>query len=325
MDENKEIEQLKKNEEELKKELEAVKAEKERLEESIKFTDKLTGLWNRKYAEKILSEGGLGADKKDFSVICTDISNMEVVNKQAGQDAGDEILINVAEGLEKIFGEDAICCKLTGTKMCVFTTLEEDVFDEKIKELNKFFYSFKEENADIELNFGTARRADHNDKDGNGLLKEAEYSLQMQKLSNESKDDAPVAPRKRKSREEDITILMIDDSLVLLRTLQTMLKDTYKLLMSTAGMEGYEIAQTKHPDIILLDYNMPVVDGARIFYLLKQSNKTKDIPVIFISGVSDKEKILKVASLKPAGYLLKPVEKDNLLNTINTVLQTEVF
>ena len=124
-------------------------------------------------------------------------------------------------------------------------------------------------------------------------------------------------------KDKKATILIIDDSVIILKTMQVMLKNEYRVILSSDGIEGYRIAKSKQPDLILLDYNMPDVDGEKTMMMLKDNSNTANIPVIFVSGVSDKDKILKVANLKPAGYLLKPVQKENLVSVISQVLNSQ--
>lgn len=317
------IEQFKAKEQELERQLQEERAKNQRLELEMKYKDKTTDLWNRKYIEKIISDNLIDGESLDFTIVCTDIDNLDRVNQKMGANMGDALYKQIADGLQSIFGKDAICCKLVGTKMCVFLIATKEQLDSMEKEYTTFINNTKVANNDIDISYGVARKDEHPDKDINSILKEAEYALQMHKVKKET-DNGEVAVKKERKANDGITILMIDDSMIILRTLQMMLKDEYHLLMSTSGMEGYEIAKAKNPDLILLDYNMPAVDGERILHLLKNSNATKHIPVVFISGVSDKDKILKVASMNIAGYLLKPVAKDDLLNTINKVLQSGV-
>ena len=58
----------------------------------------------------------------------------------------------------------------------------------------------------------------------------------------------------------------------------------------------------KRPDLILLDYEMPVCDGRQTLEMIRADEELKDIPVIFLTGVNDREHIESVLSLKPAGY-----------------------
>ena len=73
-------------------------------------------------------------------------------------------------------------------------------------------------------------------------------------------------------------------------------------------------------DIILLDYEMPVVDGPQVFQMLRSEDITKDIPVVFLTGVSTKEGVQRVMELKPDGYILKSTTKEDLLSYLEKKL-----
>lgn len=115
-------------------------------------------------------------------------------------------------------------------------------------------------------------------------------------------------------------ILLIDDSLIQLRTLNMLLQDKYEVLMSTTGYDGISIAKKERPDLILLDYNMPILSGRDAFKKLQEKEETKDIPVIFLTGVDEREEVEEVLRLRPQGYLLKPVENDLLFKKIDKIL-----
>lgn len=116
------------------------------------------------------------------------------------------------------------------------------------------------------------------------------------------------------------TILMIDDSIIQLRTIENLLKNDYRVLLATSSNEGVEVAVNQHPDVILLDYEMPVIDGRMTLKKLKSATATAEIPVIFLTGVNEQNDIKKVLDMKPAGYLLKPVEPHKLMKTLDRVL-----
>ncbi len=116
------------------------------------------------------------------------------------------------------------------------------------------------------------------------------------------------------------TILLIDDSMIQLRILQGMLRRDYNILMAASGFEGIEMAKQKQPDLILLDYDMPVMGGRETLKNLRDSEKTREIPVIFLTGVDERREIEAVLKLRPQGYLLKPVEQDRLFETIRKIL-----
>ena len=91
--------------------------------------------------------------------------------------------------------------------------------------------------------------------------------------------------------------------------------------MATSGVQAMSVIGRQHPDLILLDYAMPVYNGKKIFEVLKMSDETKDIPVIFLTGVSEHSKVEEIIELKPEGYLLKPPDRDKLFEMIEKVLK----
>lgn len=119
------------------------------------------------------------------------------------------------------------------------------------------------------------------------------------------------------------TILLIDDSALLLRTIKGMLKG-YDVKMAKTGSEAVEIIEKKRPDLIFLDYDMPVIDGKMTFKMIRGTDNGKDIPIVFLTGVKDKPHIEAVLELKPAGYILKPAEQEKILSTVHGILGEEL-
>ena len=74
------------------------------------------------------------------------------------------------------------------------------------------------------------------------------------------------------------------------------------------------------PDVILLDYEMPMCDGKMTLQMIRELEEAKDIPVVFLTGVSEKEHIKAVLGLHPAGYLLKPASAEVIFETLNKIL-----
>ncbi len=116
-------------------------------------------------------------------------------------------------------------------------------------------------------------------------------------------------------------ILVVDDIAMLLRQIRMMLKDKYDVEVATNGVQAMSSIGRMRPDLILLDYAMPVHDGKKIFEVLKMSEETKDIPVVFLTGVADNERVEEIINLRPAGYLLKPPNKERLEEMIANVLE----
>ena len=116
--------------------------------------------------------------------------------------------------------------------------------------------------------------------------------------------------------QERKCVLAIDDNSFQLRMLNELLKDTYDVEMATSAMKAMTMLGKKIPDLILLDYEMPICDGKMALQMLRELDEVKDVPVIFLTGVKDSAHINAVLALQPAGYILKPAKSEVLLEEI---------
>ena len=114
-------------------------------------------------------------------------------------------------------------------------------------------------------------------------------------------------------------ILIVDDDPMFAKMVREWLKDIYQVDIVTAGMQAITFLLKNKADLILLDYEMPVVDGPQVLQMLRSELATKDIPVMFLTGVGTKEAVARVMALKPDGYVLKSTTKDNLINSIKNL------
>ncbi len=115
-------------------------------------------------------------------------------------------------------------------------------------------------------------------------------------------------------------IQLIDDSKIQLRMMQSLLSKYYEVYAAESTKAAWGQMEKIKPDLILLDYDMPVCDGRETFDKLKEDERYRDIPVIFLTGVNERQRIQAVLAMEPAGYLLKPVTKDKLLEMTRQVL-----
>lgn len=112
-------------------------------------------------------------------------------------------------------------------------------------------------------------------------------------------------------------VLVIDDDPMMLKIVKDHLHDNYDVATAVSGKVAYKFLEKKKTDIILLDYEMPGENGPAVLKNLRQNPEIASIPVIFLTGVADRDKIREVLSLKPQGYLLKPIDKEKLLGTLD--------
>lgn len=113
------------------------------------------------------------------------------------------------------------------------------------------------------------------------------------------------------------SILIVDDDPTFLQMIREWLKDTYRIGMANSGTQAVAWLATNKADLILLDYDMPVLDGPKVLEMLKSESFSSSTPVMFLTGKNDKESVTNVIALKPADYLLKTISKDKLLSTLD--------
>ncbi len=125
-------------------------------------------------------------------------------------------------------------------------------------------------------------------------------------------------PAKEPARKK--TILVVDDSVTMLKTINKQLVGEYEVATAVSGKVALKYLEKKQADLILLDYEMPEESGVQVLEKLRKNPATKDIPVIFLTGVTERSKIAQALAVQPQGYLLKPVEHDKLMETIEKTL-----
>lgn len=112
-------------------------------------------------------------------------------------------------------------------------------------------------------------------------------------------------------------ILIVDDDPDYAKMVRGWIKDYYKVDIVTAGMQAIsfllKVPRDQGVSLILLDYEMPVVDGPQVLQMLRQEPATAHIPVVFLTGVGTREGVSRVMELKPDGYILKTTGRDDLL------------
>ncbi len=116
-------------------------------------------------------------------------------------------------------------------------------------------------------------------------------------LSQARKEKATVSRKKK--------ILLVDDSELMLRAMQSLLDNDYEIITAKSGMSAIRSITLGRPDLVLLDYEMPVCNGRQVLEMIRSEKEFRDTPVIFLTNMVDQESVRKVIALKPEGYLLK--------------------
>ena len=122
--------------------------------------------------------------------------------------------------------------------------------------------------------------------------------------------------RKMDAGEFRKSILIVDDDPGYLNLVRDWLKEKYKVYMANSGLQAIKMLGKNKVDLILLDYEMPVTTGPMVLEMLRNDAETKDIPVMFLTGKGDKDSVMAVLELRPDGYFLKNIQKEDLLEKL---------
>lgn len=123
----------------------------------------------------------------------------------------------------------------------------------------------------------------------------------VEKYLNQNEVEKKAANSKKK-------VLVVDDSDFMLKTLQDLLGNDYEVMVAKSGLSAIRGITLERPDLILLDYEMPVCDGSQVLEMIRAEGDFADIPIIFLTSRVDRESVKKVIELKPDGYLSKSLQ-----------------
>lgn len=146
-------------------------------------------------------------------------------------------------------------------------------------------------------------------------------SIRGKIVPNINPDNAMQAINMFLSQERPVqkNILVVDDSEFMRAKLVKLLSEKYKVSEADSSIAAIQSITVNKPDLIMLDYEMPVCDGRQALEMIRSQKNTADIPVVFLTGKGDRESVRKVMSLKPEGYLLKTMPDEEILKYIDNL------
>tara|TARA_B110000091_G_C13788181_1_gene464326 strand:- start:706 stop:1083 length:378 start_codon:yes stop_codon:yes gene_type:complete len=120
-------------------------------------------------------------------------------------------------------------------------------------------------------------------------------------------------------------ILIVEDTLAIREELFDILTlEGYQVFEAENGKKGFKIALKENPNLILSDILMPEMNGFEMFEKIKTNDKTKAIPLIFLSAKGEKEDIKTGMNHGAKDYLTKPININDLLNAVEKKIQKEI-
>lgn len=132
-------------------------------------------------------------------------------------------------------------------------------------------------------------------------------------LKQAAKDTVPAPPERK-------TILVVDDDIRMVKVIKRHLEEDYNVASAVSGAVALRYLSKKKVDLVLLDYMMPEKNGPEVLKDIRSNPATASLPVVFLTGASDRDKISQALAQKPQGYLLKPVDKDQLMQTLRKLI-----
>lgn len=114
-------------------------------------------------------------------------------------------------------------------------------------------------------------------------------------------------------------ILVVDDDSRMLRLMKNYLESLYQVYPVKGGNAALGFLQENKPDLIILDYMMPALDGPHTLELIRDIKGCEEIPVLFLTGVTEKARVMECMAKNPVGYMVKPVAREELLLKISEI------
>ena len=119
------------------------------------------------------------------------------------------------------------------------------------------------------------------------------------------------------------TILVVDDDDMNLKMAEFILKKDMKdlkVLLADSGLKAIDTLQQEKVDLVLLDFQMPVMNGLKTLEMIRKREDMKDVAVIFLTASSDRDTVIKAGMMGVADYIKKPFMPQDLLDRVSQAL-----
>lgn len=119
-------------------------------------------------------------------------------------------------------------------------------------------------------------------------------------------------------------IIAVDDSGIILKTLEKLLGGTYEYHAFSKGMRALKyLKEEDTPDLIILDIEMPEIDGYEMLEMIREKEELKQVPVLFLTSNNDRQHVVKAISGGADDYALKPIDEESFMEKVHSLLGEE--
>lgn len=122
------------------------------------------------------------------------------------------------------------------------------------------------------------------------------------------------------------SIVAVDDSGIILKMLEKLLSEEYAYFGFSKGMRALKYLKEAHtPDLIILDIEMPEIDGYEMLEMIRKKEELKETPVLFLTSNNDKEHVVKAIKAGANDYIVKPIDENVFMDKIRKLLKEEKY
>ena len=109
----------------------------------------------------------------------------------------------------------------------------------------------------------------------------------------------------------------------MLRNVKNWLEQKYQVILANSATMALKYLALSKPDLILLDYEMPICDGKQLMKMLRDDDDFSKVPIFFLTGKNDRQSIAQVTVLRPEGYLLKTLPPEQIIKAIDDFFEKQ--
>lgn len=269
------------------------------------YLDALTGAYNRRYYENRIRKV-----RGHAGVAMIDLDDFKLYNDTCGHNAGDLVLNTIVGSIRGCICKTDILIRYGGDEfLLILQDVDEEIFSKKLKQIRdmvceaevpgyarlRLTVSIGGVLADNETIESAVARAD-------GLMYQAKNRKNMIVTEKSGIDSAEAKERQQ--------ILIVDDSQINCEILAEILKDEYRILEAANGEECINLLKQYGTGIalLLLDINMPVMDGFEVLALMNRKHWIEDIPVIIISSENSASYVRRAYEMGASDYISRPFD-----------------
>ena len=269
------------------------------------YLDALTGAYNRRYYENRIRKV-----RGHAGVAMINLDDFKLYNDTCGHNAGDLVLNTVVGSIRGCICKTDILIRYGGDEfLLILQDVDEEIFSKKLKQISdmvceaevpgyarlRLTVSIGGVLADNETIESAVARAD-------GLMYQAKNRKNMIVTEKSGIDSAEAKERQQ--------ILIVDDSQINCEILAEILKDEYRILEAANGEECINLLKQYGTGIalLLLDINMPVMDGFEVLALMNRKHWIEDIPVIIISSENSASYVRRAYEMGASDYISRPFD-----------------